>query len=133
MIADIFEQGYRWRLTVFFFCGFTILLLPTTVFSQTTPATEAGRESLRNRRYPWYDSANDLLKSPELPAKVPPKTARDWTYQAPKNSADLSWLWEMVKYFVWVLLIVLFAVVLFYAIKTFAENQSTTNEIQQMS
>ena len=82
-------------------------------------AVELGQESLKSRRYPWYDSKADQLRRTTLPIKKQPRVARDWNYTAPQaGPTNLNWLWRSIQYIVWALLAALFAYLLFLAIKS---------------
>ncbi|MCA9213517.1 MAG: hypothetical protein KDB27_10655 [Planctomycetales bacterium] len=122
---------FRLMRTMFRFaclCGIALALTPQILLADA--ATDLGKEALQSRRFPWYDAKTDSLKQGNLPVKQQPNVSRNWVYEHQPSNVNLDWLWRLLQYTVWFLLTVLFAVLLFFAIKSLATNQTDREELE---
>jgi hypothetical protein len=112
----------------------TGLLLVLAVRAQTPSsdaagAVESGRRALANRgSYPWYDAQQDALR--RLDVRPPRPTAANrnstWESQPAQPAASISWrwLWEMLRWFVWAVIVALLVGLVLLLVRAFLNREA---------
>jgi hypothetical protein len=109
-----------------------VLILPAraqTPSPAAEGAVESGRRALANRgSYPWYDAQQDALR--RLDVRPPRPTAANrnstWESQAapPASSASWRWLWELLRWFVWAVIVALLVGLIWLLVRAFLNREA---------
>jgi hypothetical protein len=103
-------------------------------------AVEAGREALDGRtHFPWYDAETDSVRSVDIESPKDAAAHRNsrWQARPPKPQAarprwsGWSLVWEIVQTLFWIVLIALFALLLYLLVRAFINADATAAAADQ--
>lgn len=100
------------------------LMMPLVAAAQD--GVEIGKQALKSTRQPWYDAESDGLKPLIVNAEDGAERADwrgaerpDWNWNWNWNGPNMSWVGELLKWFAWIVLIGLLALLVYALVRTF--------------